>query len=98
MTLAWTCCGKRLSLPRTCPLRRCCETLALLTAKCAGSLVFSNGPEPLEGFRMIERHYFRDVLIKSFDFDFGFVIPNTTNTWESVYTLPTLPESLSASH
>ena len=58
------------------------------------TLVFSNGPEPLEDFRMIERHYFRDVLIKSFDFDFGFVIPNTTNTWESVYTLPTLPESL----
>lgn len=47
---------------------------------------------------MIERHYFRDVLIKSFDFDFGFVIPNTTNTWESVYTMPTLPEELGASH
>lgn len=59
--------------------------------------MFSNGPEPLEGFRMIERHYFRDVLIKSFDFDFGFVIPNTTNTWESVYTMPTLPEELGAS-
>lgn len=58
------------------------------------TLVFSNGAKPLEGFRMIERHYFREVLIKSFDFDFGFVIPNTTNTWESVYTVPAMPEEL----
>lgn len=59
-------------------------------------LVFSNGPEPLENFRMIERHYFRGRLIKSYDFKFGFVIPGTTNTWESVYALPDLEEDLIA--
>ena len=39
-------------------------------------------PQAVENFRMIERHYFRDRLIKSFDFTFGFVIPNSSNSWE----------------
>mmetsp|Transcript_10235 Transcript_10235/g.30800 ORF Transcript_10235/g.30800 Transcript_10235/m.30800 type:complete len:82 (+) Transcript_10235:3-248(+) len=39
---------------------------------------------------MIERHYFRDILIKSYDFTLPFVIPNTTNTWEVIYTMPEL--------
>lgn len=43
---------------------------------------------------MIERHYFHDELIKSYDFKFGFVIPNSTNTWDSVYDIPPLPQSL----
>ena len=32
------------------------------------SLIFSVGTKPVERFRMIERHYFRNTLIKSFDF------------------------------
>jgi hypothetical protein len=43
---------------------------------------------------MIERHYFRGELIKSFDFEFGFCIPNSTNTWNAVYDVPPLPEAL----
>jgi len=58
------------------------------------TLQFSVGPEPVENFRMIERHYFRDQLIKSFDFNFGFCIPNSTNTWEAIYEMPELPEEL----
>lgn len=58
------------------------------------SLVFSVGSTPLNGFRMIERHYFRDQLVKSFDFSFGFCIPGSTNTWDSVYSLPALSEEL----
>jgi len=57
-------------------------------------LTFSTGPEPLHSFRMIERHYFRDFLIRSFDFTFGFVIPNSTNTWEAIYDVPELPIEL----
>lgn len=57
-------------------------------------LQFSVGPRPLQSFRMIERHYFRDFLIKSFDFTFGFVIPNSTNTWEALYDVPELPQEL----
>ena len=44
------------------------------------TLTFSIGDNEVPGFRMIERHYFRDQLIKSFDFEFGFGIPNSTNT------------------
>lgn len=58
------------------------------------SLVFSVGNLALDGFRMIERHYFRDQLVKSFDFKFGFCIPGSTNTWDSVYSLPPLSEDL----
>ena len=43
---------------------------------------------------MIERHYFRDELIKSYDFNFGFVIPNSTNTWDAVYEIPSFPPPL----
>jgi len=43
---------------------------------------------------MIERHYFREKLIKSFDFHFGFCIPGSTNNWDAVYALPALSEDL----
>lgn len=58
-------------------------------------LIFSVGAVALNGFRMIERHYFRDKLVKSFDFQFGFCIPGSTNTWDSVYALPPLSDELS---
>ena len=58
------------------------------------SLTFSVGRQELRSFRMIERHYFRDQLIKSFDFEFGFCIPGSVNTWDAVYSLPALSESL----
>ena len=53
-------------------------------------LVFAVGPQPVPNFRMIEQHYFRNKLIKSFDFTFGFCMPNSTNTWESIYDVPKL--------
>mmetsp|Transcript_13897 Transcript_13897/g.18999 ORF Transcript_13897/g.18999 Transcript_13897/m.18999 type:complete len:256 (-) Transcript_13897:346-1113(-) len=58
------------------------------------SLVFSVGNREINGFRMIERHYFRDQLVKSFDFAFGFCIPGSTNTWDSVYSMPPLSSEL----
>ncbi|KAI9208042.1 delta subunit of GMP phosphodiesterase [Polychytrium aggregatum] len=62
-----------------------------LKAKRIGTrLTFAVGPQELKGFRMIERHYFRGKLIKSFDFDFGFGIPNSVNTWENIYEVPSL--------
>ena len=61
------------------------------------SLVFSVGNLALSGFRMIERHYFRDRLVKSFDFTFGFCIPGSTNTWDAVYSMPALSDELSKS-
>ena len=40
--------------------------------------------------RMVERHFFRNKLLKSFDFDFGFCIPKSTNTVEHIYEFPAL--------
>lgn len=56
------------------------------------SLVFSVGPQEVPNFRMIERHYFRDKLIRSYDFTFGFCIPNSVNSWEAIYPVPELSE------
>lgn len=65
---------------------------SFLRKKTVGAkLVFGvNGDKPVQSFRMIERHYFRNVLIKSFDFKFGFCIPHSTNTWEAIYDMPKL--------
>lgn len=52
------------------------------------TLEFTNGGYEVQNFRMIERHYFRDQLITSYDFVMPFVIPNTRNTWEMIYTKP----------
>jgi hypothetical protein len=60
------------------------------------SLVFSVGPQPVEKFRMIERHYYKNTLVKSYDFKFGFCIPGSTNTWDAVYSVPPLDDSLIA--
>jgi len=57
-------------------------------------LEFSVGDRPLRNFRMIERHYFRDRIIKSFDFTMPFCIPNTVNTWEIIYSMPDLDPML----
>jgi len=51
-------------------------------------------PNIVTQFRMIERHYFRETLVKSFDFTFGFCIPSSTNTWDVVYSLPPLSDEL----
>lgn len=58
------------------------------------TMEFVVGNKPINNFRMIERHYFRDRLLKSFDFDFGFIIPNSRNSCEHIYHLPHLSESI----
>ena len=41
------------------------------------SLSFSVGDIPVKDFLMIKRHYFNEILIKSFEFKFDFCIPNS---------------------
>uniref|UniRef100_A0A3Q3GUH6 GMP phosphodiesterase delta subunit domain-containing protein n=1 Tax=Kryptolebias marmoratus TaxID=37003 RepID=A0A3Q3GUH6_KRYMA len=73
-------------------------TPTFLRLRTVGATVeFTVGNRPLNNFRMIERHYFRDHLLKSFDFDFGFCIPNSRNTCEHIYEFPQLSESLAGS-
>jgi len=57
-------------------------------------VTFVVGPRPVKNFRMIERHYYKDYLIKSSDFNFKFCIPNSKNTWEHLYEMPQLKKEL----
>jgi len=57
------------------------------------TLEFCVGPAPVPKFRMIERHYFGEKLMKSYDFEFGFCIPSSTNSWEAIYQMPELSEA-----
>ncbi|XP_030649767.1 protein unc-119 homolog A-like [Chanos chanos] len=54
------------------------------------TLEFTVGSKAVNRFRLIERHYFRDLLLKSFDFEIGFCIPYSRNTCEHIYSLPDL--------
>ncbi|KAL3857032.1 hypothetical protein ACJMK2_011733 [Sinanodonta woodiana] len=66
-------------------------TPQFLKLKTVGATVeFVVGDKPINKFRMIEKHYFREKLLKSFDFEFGFCIPNSKNTVEHIYEFPNL--------
>lgn len=70
-------------------------TPAFLRLRQVGATVeFTVGDKPINNFRMIERHYFREQLLKSFDFEFGFCIPSSKNTCEHIYEFPQLSEDL----
>ena len=56
------------------------------------ALTFSVGDKPVKNLVMIERHYFKKKLIKSFEFKFDFCIPNTVNNWETIYNIPEIDE------
>ena len=55
-------------------------------------LEFSVGDKPVKNFLMIEKHYFRDRILKDYEFDFKFCIPNTENAWEQIYELPSMTD------
>ncbi len=42
---------------------------------------------------MVERHYFREKVIRSYEFPFGFLIPGSENSWEFIYDMPDLTEA-----
>ncbi|KAM9789044.1 protein unc-119 homolog B-like [Neosynchiropus ocellatus] len=70
-------------------------TPAFLRLRQVGATVeFSVGDMPIDNFRMIERHYFRERLLKSFDFEFGFCMPSSRNTCEHIYEFPPLSEDV----
>lgn len=47
--------------------------------------------EPLENFRLEQKVLFKGRALEEWTFDFGFVIPNSTNTWQSI--IEAAPES-----
>ncbi len=65
----------------------------LRTKTVGTTLTFKVGSKPVRNFRMIERHYFKDKLMQSYDFNFKFCIPDTTNEWEAIYQMPQLSDA-----
>ena len=53
---------------------------------------FKIGDKPVPSLLMVERHYFKGKMIKSYEFSFGFCIPGSTNTLEMIYDLPELTQ------
>lgn len=47
--------------------------------------------EKLEAFKLVQRVYFKDKCIEEWYFEFGFVIPGSTNSWQSL--IEAAPES-----
>merc|ERR1712209_63652 len=47
--------------------------------------------EPMEKLRIEQKVLFRGRLLEEWNFEFGFVIPNSTNTWQSL--IEAAPES-----
>jgi hypothetical protein len=56
------------------------------------ALTFSVGDKPVKNLLMIERHYFKNKLIKCFEFKFDFCIPITVNNWETIYNIPDIDD------
>ncbi|XP_035898330.1 protein unc-119 homolog [Anopheles stephensi] len=70
-------------------------TPQFLKLKTVGATVeFTVGSKGVKNFRMIERHFFKDRLLKTFDFEFGYCIPFSKNTCEHIYEFPTIPPDL----
>ncbi|XP_055627200.1 protein unc-119 homolog [Toxorhynchites rutilus septentrionalis] len=70
-------------------------TPQFLKLKTVGATVeFTVGSKCVKNFRMIERHFYQDRLLKSFDFEFGYCIPYSKNTCEHIYEFPTIPPDL----
>ncbi|XP_008288458.1 protein unc-119 homolog B-A-like [Stegastes partitus] len=68
---------------------------AFLTLREIGAtLEFTVGSKALNRFRLIERHFFRNLLLKTFDFEIGFCIPHSRNTCEHIYCLPDLEPNI----
>ncbi|XP_003385192.1 PREDICTED: protein unc-119 homolog B-like [Amphimedon queenslandica] len=68
--------------------------IPFLDLKTLGATIeFTVGDREVKDFRMIERHFFRDKCLKSFDFNFGFCMPTSRNTCEHIYEMPVLLQS-----
>lgn len=67
-----------------------------LDLKTVGATIeFTVGEKPIKKFRMIERHFYKDHHLKTFDFEFGFCIPRSKNSCEHIYEFPIISKQLS---
>lgn len=82
--------------PDSCRFVRYQFPAEFLELKTVGATIeFTVGEKPVHKFRMIERHFFRDVHLKTFDFSFGFCIPQSSNSCEHIYEFPSISNHMS---
>ncbi|KAF3699518.1 Protein unc-119 -like protein [Channa argus] len=65
-------------------------------SKGGNRLEFTVGSKALNRLRLNERHFFKDLLLKTFDFEIDFCIPHSRNTCEHIYCLPDLEPEIGA--
>eukprot|EP01137_Pigoraptor_chileana_P022417 Opistho-2@87331 len=63
----------------------------ILKCKCVSREINFTSKELMEKFHLIQRVYFKGKCIEEWFFEFGFVIPGSTNTWQSI--IEAAPES-----
>ena len=69
-----------------------------LNAKAISSLLlFKIGDLPVTNLTIVDHFFYKDKIIKSFEFKFPFCAPNATNEWQYIYDFPKLEEDLKAS-
>ena len=67
----------------------------ILKLKTIGATIqFNNGGKPISKFTLLERHFYKHHLLKSFVFDFGFLIPDSENSAEQIYEVKSVLNQL----
>uniref|UniRef100_A0A914DHU5 Phosphodiesterase delta-like protein n=1 Tax=Acrobeloides nanus TaxID=290746 RepID=A0A914DHU5_9BILA len=57
---------------------------SVLKCKAVSREINFTSSEQIEKFRLEQRVYLKDNIIEEWFFDFGFVIPQSTNTWQNM--------------
>ncbi|KAL7991126.1 hypothetical protein Chor_014556, partial [Crotalus horridus] len=63
----------------------------ILKCKAVSRELNFSSTEQMEKFRLEQKVYFKGQCLEEWFFEFGFVIPNSTNTWQSL--IEAAPES-----
>mmetsp|Transcript_36687 Transcript_36687/g.59280 ORF Transcript_36687/g.59280 Transcript_36687/m.59280 type:complete len:133 (+) Transcript_36687:124-522(+) len=56
---------------------------AILKCKAVSREINFSSVESMQSFKLIQRIFFQGSVMEEWRFDFGFVIPNSTNSWQS---------------
>ena len=57
---------------------------SILKCRAVSRTLNFSSKQALKNFRIVQKVLFQEQLLEGWTFNFGFVIPNSTNTWEQV--------------
>uniref|UniRef100_A0A8B9EE40 Phosphodiesterase 6D n=1 Tax=Anser cygnoides TaxID=8845 RepID=A0A8B9EE40_ANSCY len=92
--LPWPRLAVRVAMPLTCrqmPFPAARVPKKILKCKAVSRELNFSSAEQMEKFRLEQKVYFKGQCLEEWFFEFGFVIPNSTNTWQSL--IEAAPES-----